>query len=194
MWSDKYKIDKCNKCGTSKNKHEAFGLCKSCYFKQYSSIPIVKNRLQQTGKQRYINPAKREQRRKYREENAERIKFQSKVYRENKYFGGMRVPCLVAYNYTCAVCGFKGNDTTLDVHHIDHQGSNTKNPNNRLDNLLPLCYSCHASEHHRKTKWAKNYDNCVICGKTDRKHVSHGNCKLCQSRIDRQNKKQQNKI
>ena len=47
------------------------------------------------------------------------------------------------FNYYCAKCGtncrnIKNNKTILQVHHID------ENPgNNNLQNLIPLCASCH---------------------------------------------------
>lgn len=52
---------------------------------------------------------------------------------------GYRERCLSERINCCWVCG-RTND--LEVHHIDGDRSN-----NSLDNLLPLCESCHKSVH-----------------------------------------------
>lgn len=31
-------------------------------------------------------------------------------------------------------------------------------------------------------RWATDYDKCIECGRTDRKHVSHGLCHTCDMR------------
>jgi len=63
-------------------------------------------------------------------------------------FNALRVLALKRDNYTCAVCGREDKDLNkkdgdwLVVHHCDH------NPfNNRLDNYITLCQSCHMVHH-----------------------------------------------
>lgn len=56
----------------------------------------------------------------------------------------------------CAICGKSG---YTEVHHID------KNPmNNSPSNLVRLCKSCHAKQHHKKSL-------CVVCGQPVKGHM-----------------------
>ena len=56
-------------------------------------------------------------------------------------------------NYMCRMCKISATKTKLLVHHKDGSGDQVSNfnANNRLSNLLTLCFSCHALL-HRKLK------------------------------------------
>jgi len=75
----------------------------------------------------------------------------------------------------CAICGTKKN---LQVHHKDQ---NRKN--NKLFNLMILCSKCHGKVHQLINGWSKDYDACIICHRTDRKHNAHGICMICYNEI-----------
>ena len=36
-------------------------------------------------------------------------------------------------------------------------------------------------------RWARHYKNCIICGRTNRKHTAKGMCRNCYKRIRRKN-------
>lgn len=82
-----------------------------------------------------------------------------------KYSRYIRRYLLEKNDYSCEVCGFKGvnpftNNTILQIHHIDGDGSN-----NSEDNLQVLCPNCHAmtenygSRNHNATKGRSEYYN-----------------------------------
>ena len=54
-----------------------------------------------------------------------------------------REKCLRQKIQSCAVCGYSKHLHSLTVHHIDGDRSN-----NSLDNLIPLCNSCHRKVHN----------------------------------------------
>jgi hypothetical protein len=114
--------------------------------------------------------------------------------RENRYFSGNRQAALTRDNNKCQRC-FEFGDI---VHHIDGNGRNSKTPNNILSNLMTLCRACHTEEHRAqllinrfkpgRDGWAKNYESCTICNKTDSKHNSLGRCARCVAKIRRETK------
>jgi len=53
------------------------------------------------------------------------------------------------YNGRCFLCGDKAGTRELDVHHTDY---NKKN--NTIDNLVPLCISCHMRTNTRRDYWS----------------------------------------
>lgn len=65
---------------------------------------------------------------------------------------------LFLQRYECELCGKTQN---LDVHHIDGDYQN-----NKIDNLMVLCRSCHMKQHRQKGE-------CIICGQPVR---GHGYC------------------
>jgi len=52
-----------------------------------------------------------------------------------------RETCFQEYSEECQICG---NDENIDVHHRD--GDRT---NNNIENLIPLCHSCHKQIHNK---------------------------------------------
>lgn len=66
-----------------------------------------------------------------------------------KRFGGLREKVMELYDGKCYMCSMTrkehkkkwGRDLTL--HHIDGQGRYSKEPNNEIDNLMPLCLHHH---------------------------------------------------
>lgn len=55
-------------------------------------------------------------------------------------FVSQRLVVLNNYNYKCSICG----KPTREVHHKD-----VDRKNNDLDNLTPLCRTCHSATHTR---------------------------------------------
>ena len=58
---------------------------------------------------------------------------------------------------------------------------------NTVENIVPCCHSCNASKHRsdRPGRWSREQDQCVGCGTTERKHITHGLCTTCYSRSRR---------
>lgn len=52
------------------------------------------------------------------------------------------------HNSTCQICNTVSDE--LDVHHIDYNKTN-----NLLENLIPLCKSCHGKTNYNREKWQK---------------------------------------
>lgn len=64
------------------------------------------------------------------------------------------------------------------VHHKDEDRAH-----NDPSNLEVLPISEHMALHASKgERWAKRYDACVECGRTDRNHQGHGVCQRCAQR------------
>ena len=124
---------KCKKC--KKREAKSKGFCVSCYHKNY--------RKNNEGEIK-----------KYREEKYKRnvveIKEDQKHQRNRIRFGGNRYLALERDNYQCQHCGMSREqhfilfNKSLTVDHIDKNGINSKEKNNDLDNLMTLCFRCHA--------------------------------------------------
>ena len=54
--------------------------------------------------------------------------------------------------YVCKVCGCQQGDKAHSVHHIDYNKKNN-NPNN----LITLCFVCHAKTNYNREKWIKHF-------------------------------------
>ena len=78
-----------------------------------------------------------------------------KVYKnrhDTKRFGKGNYAKVMARDKVCVGCGKK---TKLLVHHIDGVGRDSVKPNNKLNNLVVLCKSCHRKIHAIKIgEWA----------------------------------------
>lgn len=67
-------------------------------------------------------------------------------------FGGLREIVLERDNWQCVKCGMNNEQhivvfgRSITVDHIDGNGSNSKNPNNTLNNLQTLCLRCHGKK------------------------------------------------
>ncbi|MGM0582976.1 MAG: HNH endonuclease [Bacteroidota bacterium] len=57
-------------------------------------------------------------------------------------------------NNTCQICGVKGKDATLHVHHIDYNKDNSS-----MNNLITLCNSCHSKTNFDREYWEKFFKN-----------------------------------
>ena len=149
----------------------AQGLCRRCYLGRY----VADNRERIKGHKRrwYAKVGGKEW---------------AKVQREQRHFDGKREAVLRRDGYRCVLCG---SVTQLLVHHKDGQGRGSIKPNNRMSNLVTICYPCHIELHRDKLQlqrgfsalqgWSKKHglDGCKQCGSSDRKHASHGLCIRC---------------
>lgn len=63
------------------------------------------------------------------------------------------------------------------VHHI-----NSIRDDNRPENLVILSHADHMRIHHTLSRWSTNYDSCVECGTTERRHRGFGLCRRCYAR------------
>jgi len=175
-WSKK--ADKCIECNTTERRHIAKGLCNYCYLKRHHSDVANIAKVKAQKNKHYIT----------------KQKPSAKEKREQRYFSGNRQAVLVRDDNKCQRCFNSGNI----IHHIDGNGRNSKTPNNRLDNLITLCRSCHSTEHRAqllssrfkpgRDGWAKNHTVCVLCNKADSKHNSAGRCARCVAKIRREAK------
>jgi hypothetical protein len=165
MWTKDYVA--CVKCGCIDHKHQAKGLCKVCYLELYRNDP--KNTAR-------IKAAKR----KYQIEVTR--SGLGKIRREIDHFDGKREAILRRDNYTCQSCG-EIRLSRLSVHHIDGNGRRSKTPNNDENNLITMCRSCHAILHNTVGRWATDYDACIKCGNSSRRHSAYGLCCNCYTAI-----------
>lgn len=93
-------------------------------------------------------------------------KYLSKIY-----FRGAREIVVKRDNYKCCRCDA---ESSLIVHHVDR---NKKN--NKLNNLITLCKSCHINEHHEIRRNADKGYLCQMCNNqfirksylTKKKHI-----------------------
>lgn len=171
----------CQDCKRTDKSHMAKGLCKSCYLKRYRENPDNIERIKEAKHRWYLEVQN------------------CPEFRDRQYFDGMREVTLTRDNYTCTECGNK-NLSQLVVHHKDGNGRGCKNPDNSLENLVTLCRGCHMKVHEVKPKnewfgkrWAKHYDSCLSCGRTDHKHQSFGLCWYCRRKIEKNGQLEEHK-
>lgn len=67
----------------------------------------------------------------------------------------------------------------LKSEYVHHKNGDTLD--NRMENLLLMSDHCHQAIHNVCNRWAREYDQCVICGTSDPHniHVARGMCKSC---------------
>lgn len=180
-WSRKH--DQCVKCGNQSTRHCGRGLCKNCWNNEFNAAhPEHVRGIKHAS---YLRRGG---------------KANAKVKRESFHFDNMREPVLMRDGYKCMKCG---KTKLLVVHHKDENGRGSPNPNNSMDNLITYCRGCHITEHRPKLKaalgficvdqekWSSKYDldACLRCGRSDRKHNSHGMCDLCAAIVNHEERK-----
>jgi len=76
----------------------------------------------------------------------ERSRAAQQKYRDELLYGGNRDKVLERDGYKCTVCGAT---KSLAIHHIDQNGwfKPREEKNNDIDNLITLCFKCHAKLH-----------------------------------------------
>jgi len=121
-----------------------------------------------------------------------------KEARELRHFGTDRDTIMATTGRLCAACG----QPAEVIHHVEYDGRGHETvgalPGKDPDFLLPFCRACHINEHrfflqlaqraYNASRWARHYDACVNCGRTDRKHCGRGYCRACHKRLMRQTK------
>ena len=120
-------------------------------------------------------------------------------------YGGNRQKALIRDNFTCQLCGKNKNETRLQIHHIDGNGTRkngkilkSSEQNNALENLMTVCCKCHAYIEQRKGApkgsskvdgFSRKYKCCILCGSTKR-HASRGVCFTCYEKTRKEYKAQ----
>lgn len=133
---------------------------KKAYMKLYNQRNKEKIALQQKKRNLEYRLKNKEllkaNKRKYAELNREKIekymKEYSKIYRNNREFGGNRIKVLERDKYTCQDCGKTHHETVLHIHHIDGTGRRKPHHNNKMNNLITLCNNCHTRHHAKNQK------------------------------------------
>jgi 5-methylcytosine-specific restriction endonuclease McrA len=110
--------------------------------------------------------------RKYHDTYAKYRKKFGSYFRDKYSFEGMRQIALERDNFTCQSCGMTQEQhmalfgRSLTIHHIDGQGRYSRNINNKLDNLITLCFRCHGKGDIKKrkpfTEWSEDSKEKVI--------------------------------
>jgi hypothetical protein len=75
------------------------------------------------------------------------LSLKSMEAREKLWFEGKRQDVLKRDKYSCQICGRK---ESLAVHHKNGRGRGNKKPDNRIENLITVCHSCHQKIHCTK--------------------------------------------
>lgn len=161
-WRWSRKFDACRECGTTDIKHQGHGFCGSCYDGWYMSDLNRKAKVERRRKRRYYA-------------NHDEVLQRKRDDREQRHFSGLREAVLQRDGQCCTKCSAADN---LVVHHVDGVGRGSVSPNNVMDNLVTLCRGCHASIHHAG-RWARHFDSCISCKRTDRRHNARGLCWAC---------------
>lgn len=168
MWNKDYL--KCVECGGTSSKHVSKGLCNKCYLRYYRNNPENIKKIAAQKHEWYVRMGG---------------KNLAKLKREERNFAGKREDILARDGHKCTSCP---NTAKLTVHHIDGLGRGRSTPNNNDGNLITLCRACHARVHSSIEGWSRDYKCCMECGTTTASHNAKGYCKLCYSKLKRQQK------
>jgi len=171
----------CIVCGKSFMPVQNKQICCSseCVYKNHYLLNATKKK-EQSKKWRQENPERaRENDRRKRERDREKYRQIEAKSHDKLRFGGNRQFTLETDDFKCALCGATEN---LAVHHRDKSG-NTNNPNNEITNLITLCSSCHTLVHNpRYDTTPHQITACQQCGKEMRisqVRIDDGRGKFC---------------
>lgn len=89
---------------------------------------------------------KRYQERKQDPTYVEQARIRSHYYSSMRRFGRTREELIKELGNICRQCNKEAIGKGLHFDHIDGCGRNDPNPNNSLENIQPLCASCHAKK------------------------------------------------
>lgn len=156
-WSRNH--DCCISCHSTERRHVGKGLCKLCWSRQWLSENL--DRLREYKHQWWESHGGKEL---------------SRLKREQRNYSGRREAILKRDGYTCQKCG---STHQLLVHHVDGNGRGHPHPNNSIDNLVTWCRKCHCGHHSKLSRWSRNHERCVKCGRVDRRHWAKGKCIAC---------------
>lgn len=87
-----------------------------------------------------------------------RDKIARRNYGEKKRFGKTKDEWIEYFGGKCSICGITNYEhiqkfgLRLSIHHKDHKGRNTYNPNNEVNNLMLVCSKCHGKLHLDKNR------------------------------------------
>lgn len=118
--------------------------------KDYKREWYLKNR-ELASEQRKIRYQKNKERdnlsnRLWQMRNIEKSRAYKRKNKDKVRFSGNREFVLKRDNYECQICGKKDK---LVIHHIDGTNNTSKmNANNKTENLITLCRSCHRKVHN----------------------------------------------
>ena len=120
---------------------------------------------------------------------------EQQLKRDLRHFGMPRDIIMRKTDGACYYCG----KPASDIHHLNDDGRHHerlgKQPSHDTTQMVPVCKACHidlnrvAMRANMKTKangfWSRNYDECIECGRSDRRHDGHGLCVTCIARYRR---------
>jgi 5-methylcytosine-specific restriction endonuclease McrA len=69
--------------------------------------------------------------------------------------GDLKRQIKAKFNHKCAICD--GSSKKLAVHHIDYDKKNSS-----INNLVPLCFSCHSKTNYRRDQWQVFFKNLLF--------------------------------
>lgn len=139
--SIKYK-DGCIRCGRTDLKHQARGLCKTCYSYDYSKNN--KEKVKEHSRRTYAkNKEKVTKRNRDRHNNNPEVRAKNLLRAFINKYEGNGIKALRRDSFTCVICGYNRMKRVLEIHHLDKNHSN-----NKIENLLTLCPTCHKEKHY----------------------------------------------
>ena len=143
-------IEKCAHCGEDRLIRSR-DLCHKCYHRDYNlrNKELIDARRKKWWPAYYQKNKERQKAYSVQYRKTDKHKAYNKKYdydrRNQRRFGGNRDKALDRANWQCEICG---SPHDLHVHHIDGNSYHNGVPNNKLDNLMVVCMSCHYSTIH----------------------------------------------